>query len=79
MKGGFAMCNLETLTFEADCLDALSSLYAIRSIDCSIQGQRTCNFCIMKILNALTDDIPDEIRLMLLNNVKEVISAMMSD
>ena len=33
----------------------------------------------MKILNALTDDIPDEIRLMLLNNVKEVISAMMSD
>ena len=73
------MTNLDNLTFESECLEALASLYAIRSIDKCIQAQRTCNFCIMKILNALTDDIPDEIRLMLLNNVKEVICAMMSD
>ena len=73
------MPHYDEFSFESQGLDLLSSLYAIRAVDKCIQTQRTCNFCIMKVLNALTDDLPREIAQSLMNSVEEVVNALLND
>lgn len=66
-------------SFETNGLELLASLYEIRSVDKCIQTQKTCNFCISKVLSALTDDIPEEIRYVLLDSVESVVTALSSN
>ena len=73
------MPHYDEFNFESKGLELLASLYAIRAMDKCIQTQRTCNFCLTKVLNALTDDIPREIAQSLLDNVQEIVNAYLCD
>lgn len=64
---------------ESHGLELLATIYAIRSQDKCIQTQRTCNFCITKVLNALTDDIPYEISMSILEDVESIMCALSED
>ena len=73
------MTHYEEFNFEMEGLSLLASLYTLRAIDNCIQTQRTCNFCITKILNTLTDDIPHELAAVTLSSIKEVVNAILTE
>ena len=73
------MTHYDEFNFENQGLELLASLYSIRSENECVQTQRTCNFCITKVLNALTDDIPHEIAHTLLDSVEEVVNALLNN
>ena len=66
----------EELSVDMQGLELLASLYTIRSENNSFEIQRTCNFCISKVLNALTDDISGEISQCILDSVSEIVDAL---
>ena len=70
------MQYFDEFNFENKGLELLASLYELRAVDNSIQTQRTCNFCILKVHNALMDDIPEDIRYTLLDSVENVVIAL---
>ena len=72
------MLAFDALRMETKALELLASLFSLRSSDKSLQSVKTCNFCISKVHSAIYDDIPDEMRIVLLDNVEAIVNAMIN-
>ena len=72
------MLAFDELRMETKALELLASLFSLRSSDKSLQSVKTCNFCISKVHSAIYDDIPDEMRIVLLDNVEAIVNAMIN-
>lgn len=72
------MLAFDELRMETKALELLASLFSLRSSEKSLQSVKTCNFCISKVHSAIYDDIPDEMRIALLDNVEAIVNAMIN-